>query len=102
MHKVHAPYSPCYPRSRRLFPGTFYLKGVDVTPMTVSPRMPQQVHPEQRLWLLRRFNVLLDWIVSPQPVTEKLQVLEEASQRIVCVVAGTAVGLPGKGGGGND
>ena len=60
--------------------------------------MPQQVHPELLLWLLRRFNVLLDWIVSPRPVTGKLQVLQEASQRIACVVTGTAVGLPGKGG----
>ena len=29
MHNSTAPYSPVYPNAGRLFPGTFYLNGID-------------------------------------------------------------------------
>jgi 3-oxoacyl-(acyl-carrier-protein) synthase len=122
MHRAGAPYSPVYPTSL-LFPGTYYLHGVDSqwrrdygrTPIdgpnaVVSPPPAKEefvsLAPPIVLRLAQRDAV-------SQPVTGKLQVLLaasksededeivptichlEAQRRIACVITGTAAGLPG-------
>ena len=70
-----------------------FLNGIDAK-WPMSQKVPHLVHPEQRLWLLRRFDIGLCLLTS----NGKLQVLQEGSQRIAGVVIGTPVCLPEKGG----
>jgi hydroxymethylglutaryl-CoA synthase len=109
MHRAGAPYSPVYPTVGRLFPGTYYLNGIDAlfrrtysrvpldATFTVAPGSP--LAPPIVLREAKRDSV-------SQPVTGKLQVLAstregnadqhtEARRRIACVITGTAAGLPG-------
>jgi hypothetical protein len=110
MHRAGAPYSPVYPTAGRLFPGTYYLNGIDSKWTRTYSRVPldanmdahgSQLAPPIVLRLAQRDQV-------SQPVTGKLQVLSsmnsgdgdkttEARRRIACVITGTSAGLPGGG-----
>jgi 3-oxoacyl-(acyl-carrier-protein) synthase len=114
MHRAGAPYSPVYPTMGRMFPGTYYLQGIDAewkrtyarVPLDYDPLMPIQdngvmvpLAPPVVLRLAQQDAV-------SHPVTGKLQVMAsskegntdyhtEARRRIACVITGTAAGLPG-------
>jgi 3-oxoacyl-(acyl-carrier-protein) synthase len=108
MHRAGAPYSPVYPTTGRLFPGTYYLNGVDSSWRRTYSRVPldatmaphgTSLAPPIILRLAQRDAM-------SHPVTGKLQVLAEAQEgnadqhtevkrRIACVITGTAAGLPG-------
>ena len=108
MHRAGAPYSPVYPTVGRLFPGTYYLNGIDTCWRRTYSRVPLDAKmdphgtplaPPIVLRLAKRDQM-------SQPVTGKLQVLSsteegnadkvtEARRRVACVITGTAAGLPG-------
>jgi len=108
MHRAGAPYSPVYPTVGRLFPGTYYLNGIDTCWRRTYSRVPLDatmdphgapLAPPIVLRLAKRDQM-------SQPVTGKLQVLSsteegnadkvtEARRRVACVITGTAAGLPG-------
>jgi len=108
MHRAGAPYSPVYPTEGRLFPGTYYLNGVDSQWRRSYTRIPldapmeahgKSLAPPIVLRLAQRDAV-------SHPVTGKLLVqaesvdgshdqITEARRRIACVITGTAAGLPG-------
>lgn len=108
MHRAGAPYSPVYPTTGRLFPGTYYLNGIDSTWIRTYSRVPldakmdphgSPLAPPIVLRLAKRDQ-------NSHPVTGKLQVLSsteegnadkvtEARRRVACVITGTAAGLPG-------
>lgn len=108
MHRAGAPYSPVYPTIGRLFPGTYYLNGIDSSWRRTYSRVPldakmdlsaSPLAPPIVMRLAKRDQM-------SHPVTGKLQVLSsaeegnadkatEARRRIACVITGTAAGLPG-------
>jgi len=108
MHRAGAPYSPVYPTVGRLFPGTYYLNGIDSNWRRTYSRVPldakmdapgSDLAPPIVMRLAKRDQL-------SHPVTGKLQVLTsaeegnadkatEARRRIACVITGTAAGLPG-------
>jgi 3-oxoacyl-(acyl-carrier-protein) synthase len=108
MHRAGAPYSPVYPTTGRLFPGTYYLNGIDSNWRRTYSRVPLDAKmdphgtplaPPIVMRLAKREQM-------SHPVTGKLQVLSsteegsadkttEARRRIACVITGTAAGLPG-------
>jgi 3-oxoacyl-(acyl-carrier-protein) synthase len=107
MHRAGAPYSPVYPTMGRMFPGTYYLQGIDAEwkrtyarvpldcePMPVQDGVMVPLAPPMVLRLAQQEAV-------SHPVTGKLQVMNatdyhtEARRRIACVITGTAAGLPG-------
>ena len=112
MHRAGAPYSPVYPTLGRLFPGTYYLNGIDAKWARSYSRVPLDAQmdkpgaplaPPIVLRLEKRDEVSC-------PVTGKLRVLSdseelgtdlhaEAKRRIACVITGTSAGLPGGGDG---
>ncbi len=112
MHRAGAPYSPVYPTVGRLFPGTYYLNGIDSSWKRTYSRVPLDAKMESHgaplappivMRLAKRDQM-------SHPVTGKLQVLSsteegnadkatEARRRIACVITGTAAGLPGNHGG---
>ncbi|KAL3924205.1 MAG: hypothetical protein SGILL_001182 [Bacillariaceae sp.] len=108
MHRAGAPYSPVYPTTGRLFPGTYYLNGIDSSWRRTYSRVPLDAKmdphgtplaPPLVMRVAKRDQI-------SHPVTGKLQVLSsteegsadkttEARRRIACVITGTAAGLPG-------
>ena len=104
MHRAGAPYSPVYPTIGRMFPGTYYLNGIDSDWRRTYSRVPLDAPRETSGAPLAPPIVLrLAKLESvSHPVTGKLQVLSqedstitEAGRRIACVITGTAAGLPG-------
>lgn len=110
MHRAGAPYSPVYPTVGRMFPGTYYLNGIDskwrrsYSRVSLDANMEKsgaQLAPPIVLRMAKKDAI-------SQPVTGKLQVLSstedgnadkvtEARRRIACVITGIAAGLPGSG-----
>jgi hypothetical protein len=108
MHRAGAPYSPVYPTVGRLFPGTYYLNGIDSKWTRTYSRVPLDAKMEAHgnplappivLRLAKREQM-------SHPVTGKLEVLvsteegnadkaTEARRRVACVITGTSAGLPG-------
>lgn len=108
MHLAGAPYSPVYPTAGRLFPGTYYLNGIDSKFRRTYSRVPLGTAMDLKGSSLAPPIVLrlakLDAI--SEPVTGKLHVIQsvesgcadritEARRRVACVITGTSVGLPG-------
>jgi len=107
MHRAGAPYSPVYPTTGRLFPGTYYLNGIDLKWTRTYSRVPLDAKMEPHetslappivLRLAKRDEVSC-------PVTGKLEVLSsaqeghsdlhtEAKKRVACVITGISAGLP--------
>eukprot|EP00529_Nitzschia_sp_RCC80_P008964 CAMPEP_0113503472 /NCGR_PEP_ID=MMETSP0014_2-20120614/34172_1 /TAXON_ID=2857 /ORGANISM="Nitzschia sp." /LENGTH=1200 /DNA_ID=CAMNT_0000398461 /DNA_START=254 /DNA_END=3856 /DNA_ORIENTATION=+ /assembly_acc=CAM_ASM_000159 len=108
MHRAGAPYSPVYPTTGRLFPGTYYLNGIDSSWRRTYSRVPLDAKMEPHGTSLAP-PIVLRLAKRDQmshPVTGKLQVLTsteegnadkatEARRRIACVITGVAAGLPG-------
>lgn len=109
MHRAGAPYSPVYPTMGRLFPGTYYLNGIDAQWIRTYSRVPLHGVVDERDVALAPPIVLrlAQREAVATPVIGKLQVLLadaeeggiadllEARRRIACVITGTAAGLPG-------
>ena len=108
MHRAGAPYSPVYPTVGRLFPGTYFLNGIDAKFRRTYSRVPLDATMETKGSSLAPPIVLrlakLDSL--SEPVTGKLHVINavetgcadrvtEARRRVACVITGTSAGLPG-------
>ena len=108
MHLTGAPYSPVYPTVGRLFPGTYYLNGIDSKFRRTYSRVPLGTPMDSKGSSLAPPIVLrlakLEAI--SEPVTGKLHVIQsvesgcadritEARRRVACVITGTSAGLPG-------
>lgn len=103
MHRNGAPYSPVYPTVGRLFPGTYYLNGINSSWCRTYSRVPldakmlkneERLAPPLVLRLAKRDLVTI-------PVTGKLSVSvhgSEGKSRLACVITGISAGLPGKDG----
>ena len=110
MHRAGAPYMPVYPTIGRLFPGTYYLQGIDDKWRRTYARVPldapavtetgKPLAPPVVLRLAHHDAV-------SHPVTGPLRVRSdtedgiadqhtEVRRRIACVITGTAAGLPGR------
>lgn len=106
MHRGGAPYSPVYPTEGRMFPGTYYLNGIDSKWVRSYSRVPLDSEPAPAgtagmlappivLRLARRD-------ANSTPATGMLRVASgsaldkyaEAKHRVACVITGTAAGLP--------
>jgi 3-oxoacyl-(acyl-carrier-protein) synthase len=104
MHRAGAPYSPVYPTIGRLFPGTYYLNGIDSKWTRTYSRVPPTAKMDTHGSALAP-PIVLRYAARKSistPVTGKLSVLqsagdtENAVRRIACVITGTAAGLPGR------
>lgn len=110
MHRSGAPYLPFYPIDR-FFPGTYYLNGIDSDWRRTYSRVPLDAALEEAGTPLAPESVLKQAKIAEisTPVTGRLRVLsksdtearemlDEAQNRISCVITGVAAGLPGKSG----
>uniref|UniRef100_A0A7S2V7V7 beta-ketoacyl-[acyl-carrier-protein] synthase I n=1 Tax=Entomoneis paludosa TaxID=265537 RepID=A0A7S2V7V7_9STRA len=112
MHRAGAPYSPVYPTIGRLFPGTYYLNGIDSQWRRTYSRVPLGTPVEKAKEGSQYLDLappivlrLAQHDAVSHPVTGKLQVMSsteeghdqhtEVRRRIACVITGTAAGLPG-------
>jgi hypothetical protein len=113
MHRAGAPYSPVYPTTGRLFPGTYYLNGIDSQWRRTYSRVPlneKMAHRSAEGVVTQLAPPIVHRLAErdalSHPVTGKLAVLQseqegaadkltEARRRIACVITGTAAGLPG-------
>ena len=107
MHRSSAPYSPLYPTVGRLFPGTFYLNGIDSKWRRTYSRVPLDAKMDAHGSSLAPPLVLrvAEEEKLSTPVTGKLSLLtaavegnekkiSEAKKRITCVITGVSAGLP--------
>ncbi|KAL7538955.1 hypothetical protein ACHAXR_011948 [Thalassiosira sp. AJA248-18] len=110
MHRGGAPYSPVYPTGGRMFPGTYFLNGIDSKWVRSYSRVPLDSEPEP----VGTSGMLAPPIVlrlakqdaNSTPATGMLGVLTrsasgtaldmyaEAKTRVACVITGTSAGLP--------
>eukprot|EP00934_Nitzschia_sp_Nitz4_P006617 Nitzschia sp. Nitz4//scaffold2_size372955//291371//294784//NITZ4_000457-RA/size372955-snap-gene-0.103-mRNA-1//-1//CDS//3329546880//6607//frame0 len=98
MHHAGAPYSPVYPTVGRLFPGTYYLNGIDSSWRRTYSRVPLDAKMDTPGAVLAPPIVLR--LTQPEPKEEEKKaevedVAKETPRQISCVVTGTATGLPG-------
>jgi len=112
MHTSTAPYSPVYPTIGRLFPGTYYLNGIDTKWTRTYSRVPLDAKmastPGTSLSLALAPPLVLRVAKQEEvstPVVGKLQLLTataegnrakiiQAKNRIACVITGVSAGLP--------
>jgi hypothetical protein len=105
MHRGGAPYSPIYPTNGRMFPGTYFLNGIDAkfrrsysrVPLDSIPAPPGtagMLAPPMVLRLAKQDSL-------STPATGMLDILTSASgeggggkHRVACVITGTSAGLP--------
>ena len=105
MHRGGAPYSPIYPTNGRMFPGTYFLNGIDAkfrrsysrVPLDSIPAPPGtlgMLAPPMVLRLAKQDSM-------STPATGMLDILTSASgeggggkHRVACVITGTSAGLP--------
>ena len=109
MHRAGAPYQPVYPTYGRLFPGTYFLEGLDEQFRRTYARVPLNTpchEPGSPLAPPVVLRLAHHDAVS-HPVTGPLRVRSdtedgiadqhtEVRRRIACVITGTAAGLPGR------
>jgi 3-oxoacyl-(acyl-carrier-protein) synthase len=109
MHRAGAPYQPVYPTTGRLFPGTYYLQGLDENFRRTYARVPLDAPLAESGTPLAPPVVLrlAHHDAVSHPVTGPLRVRSdtedgladqhtEVRRRIACVITGTAAGLPGR------
>jgi 3-oxoacyl-(acyl-carrier-protein) synthase len=109
MHRAGAPYTPVYPTKGRLFPGTYYLSGIDENWRRIYARIPLDASVAKPGTPLAPPVVLrlAHHDAVSHPVTGALRVRSstedgiadqhtEVRRRIACVITGTAAGLPGR------
>lgn len=98
MHHAGAPYSPVYPTIGRLFPGTYYLNGIDSSWRRTYSRVPLDAKMDPPGSPLAPPIVMR---LTKQASAEKLNgdtEIENQQKHVVCVITGTAAGLPGNNG----
>lgn len=99
MHHAGAPYSPVYPTTGRLFPGTYYLNGIDSSWRRTYSRVPLDAEMEPHGTQLAPPIVirrLSKTDVASEPTEdESAEKSAEARPQVACVITGTAAGLPG-------
>jgi len=110
MHHGGAPYSPVYPTVGRMFPGTYYLNGINTKWVRSYSRVPLDSQPEpvgtsgmlappMVLRLAKRDALstpatgMLD-VLSRSISNNALDKYAEAKHRVACVITGTSAGLP--------
>eukprot|EP00980_Cylindrotheca_fusiformis_P001533 scaffold350_cov133-Cylindrotheca_fusiformis.AAC.4 len=103
MHRAGAPYSPVYPTVGRLFPGTYYLNGIDsswrrsYSRVPLGAKMSRDGAPLAPPIVTRMAKQ--DAVSQPQVILStgaaNTNKVNESSQRLACVITGTAAGLPG-------
>eukprot|EP00584_Thalassiosira_punctigera_P013198 CAMPEP_0172560624 /NCGR_PEP_ID=MMETSP1067-20121228/89556_1 /TAXON_ID=265564 ORGANISM="Thalassiosira punctigera, Strain Tpunct2005C2" /NCGR_SAMPLE_ID=MMETSP1067 /ASSEMBLY_ACC=CAM_ASM_000444 /LENGTH=1158 /DNA_ID=CAMNT_0013350461 /DNA_START=43 /DNA_END=3519 /DNA_ORIENTATION=- len=108
MHRGGAPYSPVYPTVGRMFPGTYYLNGIDSKWVRSYSRVPLDSEPDPAGAMLAPPIVLrlAERDANSTPATGMLGVMTrsasgnaldkfaDAKQRVACVITGTSAGLP--------
>ena len=108
MHRSGAPYSPVYPTLGRMFPGTYYLAGIDSKWVRTYARVPLDDIPDPPGSMLAPPIVLrlAERDAHSTPATGLLNVLvrsasgtaldqyDESRRRVACVITGTSAGLP--------
>eukprot|EP00956_Cyclotella_meneghiniana_P027180 scaffold60435_cov69-Cyclotella_meneghiniana.AAC.2 len=112
MHRSGAPYSPVYPTIGRMFPGTYFLNGIDSkwvrsysrVPLDSKPATPGtagMLAPPMVLRLAERDAVstpvkgMLDVITRARTSSgTNIDTFTDAERRIACVITGTSAGLP--------
>ncbi|KAL7519341.1 hypothetical protein ACHAWX_004108 [Stephanocyclus meneghinianus] len=112
MHRSGAPYSPVYPTVGRMFPGTYFLNGIDSTWVRTYSRVPLLSEPAPAgtsgmlappivLRLAERDAVsspvkgMLDVITRARTSSgTALDKFTDAERRVACVITGTSAGLP--------
>ncbi|KAL7508844.1 hypothetical protein ACHAXN_005918 [Cyclotella atomus] len=112
MHRSGAPYSPVYPTLGRMFPGTYFLNGIDSkwvrsysrVPLDSQPTPPGtagMLAPPMVLRLAERDAVstpvkgMLDVITRARTSSgTNLDTFTDAEHRVACVITGTSAGLP--------
>ena len=101
MHKAGAPYSPVYPTVGRLFPGTYYLNGIDSNWNRTYSRVPldaQMLKDEKNLAppIALRLAKSEDTATIDSENGQKSD--DKDSKQLACVITGVAAGLPGNDG----
>lgn len=115
MHHAGAPYSPVYPTNTdTLFPGTYYLNGIDaqwrrtysrvLIPTKVSPVPTNQLEKMTLSTFQLAPPIVLRWadedLLKAQSGSVDVATVNghdnlESKRPIACVITGTAAGLPG-------
>mmetsp|Transcript_10824 Transcript_10824/g.16500 ORF Transcript_10824/g.16500 Transcript_10824/m.16500 type:complete len:1124 (+) Transcript_10824:47-3418(+) len=109
MHRGGAPYSPVYP-TERMFPGTYYLNGIDAKWRRSYSRVPLDSEPEPEGTSAHLAPPMVLRLAKREalstPVTGVLEVLTksvsgnaldkyaDAKARVACVITGTSAGMP--------
>ena len=110
MHRGGAPYSPVYPTNGRMFPGTYYLNGIDSKWRRSYSRVPLDSEPEPEGTSSHLAPPMVLRLAKREaystPVTGVLEVLTksvsgnaldqyaDAKARVACVITGTSAGMP--------
>lgn len=105
MHHAGASYSPVYPTNAdALFPGTYYLNGIDAQWRRTYSRVPitsNHVEKASTATFTLAPPIVLRWAVEEAaPVSTEVATINghcniETTRPIACVITGTAAGLPG-------
>lgn len=110
MHRGGAPYSPVYPTNGRMFPGTYFLNGIDSKWRRSYSRVPLDSEPEAAGTSTTLAPPIVLRLAKREalstPVTGVLEVLTksvsgnaldkyaDAKARVACVITGTSAGMP--------
>lgn len=110
MHRGGAPYSPVYPTNGRMFPGTYFLNGIDSKWRRSYSRVPLDSEPEAAGTSTSLAPPIVLRLAKREalstPVTGVLEVLTksvsgnaldkyaDAKARVACVITGTSAGMP--------
>ena len=107
MHHAGAPYSPVYPtKTDALFPGTYYLNGIDAQWRRTYSRVPisSSIEKLTATPLTLAPPIVMRWAeedkMKAQSATTETATMNghhniETKRPIACVITGTAAGLPG-------
>ena len=107
MHHAGAPYSPVYPtKTDALFPGTYYLNGIDAQWRRTYSRVPisSSIEKLTATPFTLAPPIVMRWAdedkMKAQSATTETAAMNghhnlETKRPIACVITGTAAGLPG-------
>ena len=100
MHHAGAPYAPVYPTEGHLYPGTYYLVGIDEKWRRTYARVPLDAPFVEPGTALAPPSVLELEEAETTPETEGIGEVENCSGAppnvsTACLITGTAAGLPG-------
>ena len=109
MHHAGAPYSPVYPNAGRLFPGTYYLNGIDGKWTRSYSRVPLDAKMDKpgsplvppivlRLEEEARMQEIHKAELESATAVGNATATNAAKRHVACVVTGVSAGLPGSDG----